>query len=129
VHITSPLEPKYQIIIEHVLQNSCLDKLLQPLCISPHRTPQLRLSSKSWLEARSERFRVRNHSIHEARFVDRVRWVLCDIERPQEERSIDEDRAVRYVLSRADSVSCNMSMRYNSCRRKLTFVRNQMKGT
>jgi hypothetical protein len=78
------LEPKYQIIVEHVLQNSCLDKLLQP----PHRTPQLRvrLSSRPWLEARSERVGVRNHAIHEARLVDRVRRVLCDIERPQEEQ-------------------------------------------
>jgi hypothetical protein len=79
-------------------------KILQPLSILGHHTPQRRLISKPRLEAHSKWFWVCNHTIHEARLVNRVLRVLRDLERPQEERGVDEDRAIRYVPTGADSV-------------------------
>jgi hypothetical protein len=86
-----------------------LMRYLQALSVPRHHTSEFCFSSKSRLEACSERLRVRDHAVHEARFVDRVRRILCDFERPQEKCKVDEDRAIRDVLSGADSTRWYMS--------------------
>lgn len=109
-----------------------LIRYLQALAVPRHHTSEFCFSSKSRLEACSERLRVRDHAIHEARLIDRVRRILCDFERPQEERKVDEDRAIRDVLSGADSTNVVHEQVLQLMRRpgrRRTSVQTRMKGT
>lgn len=108
-----------------------MPKILQALPVLGHHAPQRRLISKPRLETHSERFWMRNHPIHKARLVNRVLRVLRDLECPQEEHSVDEDRAIRNVPAGADSArrSSARTTWFMFIRERHTSVRNRMKGT
>lgn len=55
------------------------------------------------LELDLERQRMRIRRVCERKRIDGMRRILRDVERPEDACGVDEQRAVRDVLSRADS--------------------------